>query len=152
MDSNSIWQWLSSISVGTIIAWVSVILAIIGAVSAGTIRLYKVFQKYTELRNENDEQKQLIRKHEQLLNDVVDSLNRITESLDEQKEVNLKQIRCSIVHICDEALDYGSISAGKLRSVEELYDEYVKVFHGNGYITTMVKKVELLPVIGKLDM
>lgn len=151
MDSNSVWDILSGIPIGTVIAWVAVIVAIIVAVCAGIINAYKIFSKYRKLKDENEERKKLIQKHDQVLGEINESLNKITASLEEQKNVNLKQIRCTIVHTCDDAIAKGNITAGKLRSLEEMYDEYVNVFHANGYVKTLVTKVRKLPVHGKLD-
>ena len=38
-----------------------------------------------------------------------------------------------------------------LRSLEELYEEYTRIFNGNGYVKTLVMKVRALPVVGVLD-
>ncbi len=32
-----------------------------------------------------------------------------------------------------------------------MYDEYTEIFHGNGYVKTLVMRVRELPIIGKLD-
>lgn len=32
-----------------------------------------------------------------------------------------------------------------------MFEEYTTIFHGNGYVKTMVYKVRELPVKGKLD-
>jgi len=32
-----------------------------------------------------------------------------------------------------------------------MYDEYVEIFHGNGYVKTLVTRVRKLKIIGKLD-
>ena len=151
MDSNSVWKFLSSIPIGTVIAWVLVISTIIVLLCTGTIKLYKVFVRYTRLKDENEEQKKIIQKHDNVLIEVNNSLKKITTSLEEQKEVNLKQIRYTIVHICDDAIANGKITARKLRSLEEMYQEYVNIFNGNGYVKTLVSKVRDLPVCGKLD-
>ena len=45
----------------------------------------------------------------------------------------------------------GEISINKLRSLEEMYDEYVKIFHGNGYVKTLVIRVRKLKIVGKID-
>ena len=85
------------------------------------------------------------------MRDIDDTLQEIKKSLDEQKEVNLKQIRHTIVHTCEDALDKGEISINKLRSLEEMYDEYVKIFQGNGYVKTLVIRVRKLKIVGKID-
>ena len=49
MDTKSVWDLLSSIPIGTIVAWISVICAIIVALCTGTIKLYKVFTKHFKI-------------------------------------------------------------------------------------------------------
>lgn len=151
MDTQSIWDLLSSIPIGTVVAWVTVICAIISALCAGTIKLYKAFEKYKEVKDKNENQEKIIEVHEKTIEEIGKALTEIKKSLDEQKEVNLKQIRHTIVHTCEDALDKGEISINKLRSLEEMYDEYIEIFHGNGYVKTLVARVRELTIIGKLD-
>lgn len=151
MDNQSAIDTLSSISVGQIIAWFSVISAIITAICTGTIKLYKVFAKYREAKDKNEKQEKIIESHETTLEEIDKTLQEIKKSLEEQKDVNLKQVRHTIVHTCEDALDRGEISINKLRSLEEMYEEYIDIFHGNGYVKTLVEKVRQLKVVGKVD-
>lgn len=152
MDTKSVWDLLSSLSIGTIVAWVIVILAIISAFCAGTIKLYKIFTKYKEAKDKAIKQEQIIESHDNTLKEIGSILKSIQTALDEQKNVNLKQIRHTIVHVCEEALDKGEISINKLRSLEEMYDEYVEIFHANGYVKTLVTRVRKeVKIVGKYD-
>ncbi len=151
MDTQSIWDLLSSIPIGTLVAWIIVIFAIISILCTVTIRLYKIFEKYKEVKDKNEKQEKIIEGHEKTLEEIEKSLVSIKKSLDEQKEVNLKQIRHTIVHTCEDAIDKGEISINKLQSLEEMFDEYTEIFHGNGYVKTLVKKVRELPVVGNFD-
>ena len=151
MDTKPVWELLSSIPIGTLVAWIIVITAIITALCTGTIKLYKLFTKYKEAKDKEQKQEEIIASHDKTLRDIDETLKEIKKSLDEQKEVNLKQIRHTIVHTCEDALDKGEISINKLRSLEEMYDEYVEIFHGNGYVKTLVTRVRKLKIVGKLD-
>ena len=151
MDAKPFWDFVSSISFGTVVAWILGISAIIAALCTGTIKLYKLFTKYKEAKDREQEQEDIIKSHVATLKDIDKTLREIKVSLEEQKEVNLKQIRHTIVHTCEDALDKGEISINKLRSLEEMYDEYVKIFHGNGYVKTLVMRVRKLKIVGKLD-
>ena len=151
MDTKSVWDLLSSISIGTVIAWTTVILAIIAFISTGTVKMYQLFEKYKKAKDKNESQETVIKSHDNTLKEIEKALLEIKDSLNEQKEVNLKQIRHTIVHTCEEALEKGEISINKLRSLEEMYEEYVDVFHGNGYVKTLIYKVRKLKVVGKLD-
>ena len=149
MDKQSVWDYLSGIPIGTIVAWVAVICAIIAALCAATIKLYKIFAKYKEVKDKDRKQEQIIASHDNTLKEIDSALQEIKESLIQQKEVNLKQLRYTIVHICEDAIEKGKISTNKLRVLEEMYDEYVEIFNGNGYVKTLVKKARGLPVVGK---
>ena len=151
MDTQSVWEVLAHIPVGTLVSWGIVIIAIIGALVAGATKLFGVFTKYKDYKEKNEKQEELLQEHDKVLAEINDSLKHIKTSLEEQKEVNFKQIRYSISHTCDEAIAANCISAGKLRSLEEMYEEYQDVFHGNGYIKTLMIKVRKLPVVGQLD-
>ena len=151
MDTKSVWDLLSSISIGAAIAWITVVFAIVVFFSTGTVKIYQLFEKYKKAKDKNENQETVIQSHDNTLKEIEKTLLEIKDSLNEQKEVNLKQIRHTIVHTCEEALEKGVISVNKLRSLEEMYEEYVDVFHGNGYVKTLVYKVRKLKVIGKLD-
>ena len=150
-DTQEIWKFLSGIPIGTIVAWVIVIAAIISALCAGTIKLYKLFTKYKEAKDKDEKQQQIIEDHDNTLKEIEQCLEDIKQSLSEQKDVNLKQLRHTIVHTCEDALEKGKISINKLRSLEEMYEEYTDVFHANSYVTTLVLRVRELPIVGKLD-
>lgn len=151
MTEDSVWGLLAKIPIGTIVAWAVVVMSIITVICLVVVRSYKAFTKYSKLKDENEKQKQMILEHDKLIKSVNDSLAEIKSSLDTQKDVNLKQIRHTIVHTCDDAISAGCISAGKFKSLEELFEEYTNVFHGNGYVKIMVEKVRGLPIIGNLD-
>ena len=151
MDTNSVWDFLSSISIGTVAAWVIVICAVIAAIGTGAIKIYKIFDKYRTTKEKDKEESETIQRHEKVLAEVNESLKEIKVSLEEQKAVNLRQLRYSIVRLCDDAIAEKKISAGKLKALEEMYDEYTNIFHGNGYVKTMVGKARKMPVEGKID-
>ena len=152
MDTKSVWDFLSKISVGQIVAWTSVLITIITAICTGTIKLYKVFTKYEEIKRKDREEQKIIENHDAILKKIEDILKDIQASLAEQKEVNLKQIRYTIVHTCEDALEKGEISSSKLNSLEEMYEEYVDIFHGNGYVKTLITKVRKeVKIVGKYD-
>lgn len=151
MDTQTIWDVIFRIPVGTIVGWIIVIGSIFTAISAGTIKLYKAFEKYKELKDKNMAQEKTLIEHDKEFAQMKSLLVDIQKSLNDQKEVNLKQIRYDIVHTCDEALNQGFITAGKLRSMEEMFSEYTELFHANGYVKILVEKTRALPVKGKLD-
>lgn len=151
MQTQTIVDQLASVPIGTIIAWVAVIAGILTSVSAVTVKLYKAFSKYKERSDEYEEQKKVIKTHTETLNTMSSILVKIEDQMKEQVEVNKNQIKHSIVIACDRAISERKISAGALKSLMELYEEYTDVFKGNGYVKALVDKVLLLPVIGTLE-
>ena len=151
MDEASVWAMLSAIPIGTVVAWIAVIGAILVALGVGIVKLYRLFTKYRELKDKDKEQKQKIDEYGEALLEIRANMADMKDKLDEQSHVNLKQVRYSIIQICDNALADGQISAWKLRLLTELYDEYIGVFHANGYIKEIVERTLELPIVGKLD-
>lgn len=148
MDTEPIIEVLSNIKIGTVISWIIVIGSLIAFISTAAIKIYKLIIKTHESIEENESFKEMVKKHDGQLQEITNVLTSIRNSLDEQRNVNLKNIRHVIVHVCEEAITSGEISACKLKSLEEMFDEYTNVFHGNGYVKTLVIKVRELPVIG----
>lgn len=151
MDTAPVWETILNVPVGRFIAWIVVITTIIAGIVAGTIKLYKFFNKVRDLKERDEEKGRMLREHDQTMREIDARLCQIQEALKIQSEFNLKQVRYQIVHTCDEAITAGFISAGKLKSLEELYEEYMNIFHANGYVKTLIKKVRGLPVVGGLD-
>ena len=151
MNIERIIEVLGQVPLGKVIVWCLAICSIVVAIYKAATKLYGIFAKYKNLQTENEKQKNTIVEHDKAIDSVIQSLDEIKRSLNEQKDVNLKQIRYTIVHTCDDAIYAGYITAGKLRSLEELYEEYTCVFHGNGYVKTLVEKTRELPVKGKLS-
>lgn len=149
MDTQPILDSLSSFSVGRVVAWIVVIGTILSTLCAGTIKLYKVFTKYKDMKDKEQKQETIIETHDKTLNEIKDSLQDIKNSLNEQKDVNLKQLRHTIVQTCEDCLEKGEISINRLRSLEEMYSEYVDVFHANGYVKILVERVRTLKIVGR---
>jgi len=151
MDTNSIWAILADIKIGKLVAWAAVIIAIIAVIFKGITKLFEVFAKYKKLKEDNEKQSKTLKEHDETLSQINESLKKINEALDEQKGVNLRQIRHTIIHTCYDAIAVNEIQIGKLKSLEEMYDEYVNIFKGNSYVTGLVERVRNLPIVGTLD-
>lgn len=151
MDTQSVWDSLSSIPVGTVVAWVTVICAIIAAISTGAVKLYKVFERYRGYKEEDEAQKELLKKHDEILDDISQSLMAIKDSMEIQKDVNKKRLRYDITKLCNRALSERHVTVSILKSIEEMFEDYVGVYNGNSWVKTLVFKVRKLPVIEDLD-
>lgn len=151
MDTAPVWETILNVPVGRFVAWIVVIASIVAGIAAGTIKLYKFFNKVRDLKERDEEKTKMLEAHDKTMREIDERLGQIQESLQTQREFNLKQVRYQIVHTCDDAISRGSISAGKLKSLEELFEEYTLIFHANGYVKTLMNKVRTLPVTGTLD-
>ena len=136
MESQNIIQQLSAIPIGTIVAWITVLVSIVGVASTATIKLYKIFEKAHETKEENEEFRKLVKDHE--------------AEMEENDRLELKNLRHKIVHAAEEYIANDKITIRQLKALEELFEEYHKR-NGNSYVTTLMQKVRLLPVIGELD-
>lgn len=141
MNTNEVWNVLSNLKIGTVVAWISVICAIIAAICTAAIKLYNIFEKYKKSKDKTAKQEEVIVQHNEAFAEIRAQLKSISEALNEQKEVNLKQVRHTIVHTCEDALERGEMSINKLQSLEEMYEEYTDLFHGNGYVKTLMTRV-----------
>ena len=73
MDTQPVWDSLSSFSVGQVVAWIIVIGTILSALCAGTIKLYKVFTKYRDMKDKEQKQETIIATHDNTLNEIKNS-------------------------------------------------------------------------------
>lgn len=151
MEVTSIWQMLSDIKIGALVAWAIVIIAIFGTVVRGIKNVYAFISKYKEIREQNEHQTQTLNEHEKNFAEIKDSLAKISKSLDEQKTINLKYTRHVLVDGCCAAIVSGSIQNEQLASLEEIYEEYRTVFNGNAYVGGLMERVRALPIILNKD-
>lgn len=151
MDQNDVIEYISSIPVGTVVAWIMVIAAIIGAICVAVVKLYKVFESYHKTKDENDALRKMVQSHDDCLTKILEKLDDIQEDMKKREASDFKKLRHSIVRAGEEAVTNEVISIRALKSLEELYTDYHDNKHGNSYVTTLMKKVRLLPVNGKLD-
>ena len=107
-------------------------------------------EKAHEIKEENIEFKNLVQIHDEQLKEINEKLTCIQNNLNKNDLVGLKHIRYLIVRAGEEYVSKGEITIRQLRSLEEMFEDYHDK-HGNGYVTTLMRKVRTLPVIGKLD-
>ena len=163
MDTNSIWELLSSISIGTVVAWIMVICVIIGVICTGTIKLYKVFSKYKSVKDENENLKQNVEKHEEQLHrfeEQLESMNQnineqfseIKSALNEQRETKIKELRHNITVSGEKALADKEMTVRQWSCLHEMVDEYMNKYKQNSYVASLMLKVDRdVAVIGRLD-
>lgn len=163
MDTETILNWLSNISVGTIIA----VVAAIGIVGAGIWKVVSMIihlhDSYTEIREERDQLKQKVEDHDRELEDIkgqfagaiegiTQQLSEIKSALDEQRETKIKELRHQITVAAETALANGTMTVREWTSLHEMVDEYVNKYHQNWYVKPLIAKVDQdVHVIGRLD-
>ena len=163
MDTETILNWLSNISVGTIIAVVTAI----GIVGAGIWKVVSMIihlhDSYTEIREERDQLKQKVEDHDRELEDIkgqfagaiegiTQQLSEIKFALDEQRETKIKELRHQITVAAETALANGTMTVREWTSLHEIVDEYENKYHQNWYVKPLIAKVDQdVHVIGRLD-
>ena len=151
MDTESVIEALASISIGTVISWAAVFIMVATAISTFAIKVYKLFDKYRDKKDEAERYKAELNQFKGQLNDLAQTIRIITDDLERRKESDLKQLRFSIVQTCETALHNKEITIAQLQLIEELYDDYDHVWHKNGYVKTVVNKARKLPVVEDQD-
>ena len=150
METQSVVELLASIPIGTIVSWVIVVSGIITSIVMGTIKMYKMFEKTHELKEENIEFRNMVVSHDEQLKVISEKLSTIQSCLDLREKAELKKMRYSIVRAGEEYVSLQKITIRQLKSLEEMFEEYHDK-HGNGYVTTLMRKVRALPVIDADD-
>lgn len=150
METNEVVQTLSSISIGQIVSWVVVISGIISTIIGVTIKLYKVFEKAHKVTEEQSDFRELVKSHDEQLKLISKQISDLQVSIDEHNKDELARQRYSICRAGEEYVANGSLTIRQLRSLEDMYESYHEK-HGNGYVSTLMRKVRALPVIGALD-
>ncbi|RKJ49328.1 hypothetical protein D7Y05_09290 [bacterium 1XD42-54] len=151
MDTNSVWEILYRIPIGTVLAWIAVICAIFTAAGIGIGKAYTTFEKTKKIRDAKETTQNMVTHHETQLNEIKEQLSVIIQRLDKQDKSEFKKLRHSIVRAGEEAISNGYITIRSLKSLEELHDDYAKEYDGNGYVDTLMEKVRKLRAVGKLD-
>ncbi len=150
METNDVVQVLSSIPIGTIIAWIAVLSSIITIVATGTVKLYKLFEKTKTMQDDNDAFREMVKNHDSQLKLIKESLDLINNKLDKRDKAELTKLRHEITCAGEEYVSKGEVTIRQLRALEEMFEEYHNN-NGNGYVATLMDKVEALPVVGKLN-
>lgn len=151
MDGNVVVEAISNITFGTVLAWFTGILAIFFSLTAIVRKIYKAFERYHRVQEQNTILKNTVDTHGSEIANVNEMLKSIQKTLDEQRIRELKKLRHSIVRAGEAAISKDSITIRELQSLEELYDDYSNVFKENGYVKTLMEKVRDLNVIGTIE-
>lgn len=163
MDTNSVWNTLSGLTAGTIASWVVVISIIVGTISAGTIKLYKVFTKYKDMKDKNTKLEETVTSHEEELKNLSEQLSEMNKNisqqfsdikaeLNDQRGTKIKELRHSITVAGETALENRKMSVRQWTSLHEMCDEYMHKYKQNWYVESLMEKVDRdVEVIGKLD-
>lgn len=146
MDTTPIWEVLSKITIGQLVAFGIVAITIITAIIKAIKYVYEFISKYKEQRETNENQTKILKEHEEMFRKINENLEKITNALGKQEEINFKYLRHLLVDMCYEAINKGEISIEKSASLEEMYKEYVVVFNGNSYVSNLIDRVRELPI------
>lgn len=104
MYQDDIMNIISSISIGTFVSWVIVISSLVSLIGAGFIKLYKLFEKAQNVKEENDYLKKMVESDHDKLNIISAQLQDISNKLDKNEEATLKSLRHTIVTAAEKQL------------------------------------------------
>lgn len=163
MSTNDVVSVMSNIPIGTVIAWGTAVIGITGAVSAFTVKMYKIFDKYKSIKDENAALKTAVANNTAEIvktNNKVDvqtgmiikQLQEINEKLEAQRESKIKELRHTLVSVGEEALDKKWMSIRAWESLHEMYNDYRYGYNQNTFVQSMMERIEReVKVVGKLD-
>lgn len=151
MDAKDLADVLSGVPLSTAIIWGSVIIALFGAVIVGIIRLYRVFSHFREIQDNHDKNVELLLKHDEILDEMNELLKRIDEKIDTEADVHMRSLKHTITTKCNRAIKEEEILMSELRSIEEMYEDYTNIYHGNSWAHTLVEKARNLPIVYDID-
>lgn len=153
---------LNAVPIGSVIAWVMVISGIIAAIIYAIRKTYKGYEVVHDLREQEEEFRDMVKEHDEKIKkieekhenefDAIDKkIDSILDWISEKDDADLRKLRHSLVRAGEEALRSERITVRELKSMSELYDLYHVKMKQNSYVTTLMSRVNKLPVIGKLD-
>lgn len=163
MKTEVILNWLSSLSIGTVIAVISAIGAVGLGVWKSVSAIISLYKSYTDIREERDMLKQKVEDHDREISDIkgqfvtavdgiTQQLSEIKSALDEQRETKIKELRHQITMAAENALANGVMTVREWTSLHEMVDEYVDKYHQNWYVKPLIAKVDRdVHVIGRID-
>lgn len=159
MEDNIIIETISAIPFGVILNWIVGFCAIVAAVSAIAVRLYKVFEKYKNSKDQNTKLKEEVKNHnekfkkiEEDIEELHGKIDLVQQTLEQQNTRELNKLRHSICREAEDAIEKGRISIQSLRSLEDMYDDYKNTFHKNGYVKDLMNTVRTsVEIIGSIE-
>lgn len=154
MDTEQAVAMIAAIPIGTIITWTGLILAGFAAVGAAAIKLYKLFEQYKAVKDEKENLKKTVEKHESKLVEVDQKLETIINMLNSQNETTIKQLRSDLVRDGERYLVEKKMTIREWKSFIERYGEYhdPDKFDQNSYVESLKNRLEReVEIIGSLD-
>lgn len=156
MNEDIAWGYVSKIPIGDIVSWIIFLGIILGAFSVAVVKMYKLFEKVKNTQDENTALKQMVQNHETMMLTISKELQSIRNEQEASKKRELKRLRHTIIKAGEEAVASQHITIRKLKSLEELFEEYSGFTDedgkpANGYVKSLMHKVRNVEVIGSLN-
>ena len=162
VTTGDVVQTLNALPVGSVIAWITVIAVIIGAIIYAIRKTYKGYETVHDLREQEEVFREMVKEHDEKIKEIEEKhehefdaidkkIDSILDWISDKDDADLRKLRHSLVRAGEEALRSGNITVRELKSMSELYDLYHVKMKQNSYVTTLMSRVNELPVIGKLD-
>lgn len=155
MSTESVWEVLGQIPIGVLVTWIIVFGVIVGVLYAGVTKLFHLLVNIKKKKDEFEEIKEAIHRHDDQIDDISKKIDNVIHILEKQNDDKRIEMRHSIVRAGEEALAEGKISIRKWKALHEMYDIYHQPDEhgvvGNGYVSTLMDKLDKLPIEGKLD-
>lgn len=151
-DTKPMLDILMSIPIGTIIGWLVILVSFGGSCCYGAIRLYKAFERFKSVKDENEKLKTTVSEHDDSIVEIKNQLTVIIKKLESQDVTTMKKLRRELVKDGERYLVEGKMTIREWKSWMEMFDEYHDKFKQNSYVETLKNKIErAVTIIGQLD-
>ena len=146
---------LGDISLGTALAWLAAIATCLTGLWKVGRELYHAIRLIRDVVEKNDAQEGKLQAVQEACTEMAKEIRGIVSAMEEERAQKLAEQRHLLVKAGEEYLERGWIRVRELRALNEVFEQYQKpdkngVVH-NGYVATLIRKVNALPVHGRLD-
>ena len=84
MNTENVWEVLSQLPIGTIVALIIVFATIVGVVCGGVMKLFQLFTKVKDKKDEYEDLRETIHKHDDQIDDIQKKIDDIIHILEKQ--------------------------------------------------------------------
>lgn len=151
---NEVIQIFANVPTSTSIKLVIGLFGLVASLALFVTRCNNTFEKWRKKKNYKEDQECLIVKSEEQIQQLMESIEKLSEMIKVLREESIErdkiQIRHTIITCCNCAIENKCVDSSELQALEDLYTLYTaEPINGNSYATTLMMKIRKLPIVPK---